>query len=84
MDENELERYRKYIDDLIIKLNKGDISKEFYEEEFDKYHDAEMKFGLLVPGNPLWDEIGKPLWDDVLDEYNSKYPPEAESNQGKD
>lgn len=79
MNEIELERYRKYIDDLIIKLNKGDISQEFYEAEFEKYYDAEMKFGLLVPGNPLWEEIGKPLWDDVLDEYNSNYPDETKN-----
>jgi hypothetical protein len=76
MNEAELERYRKYIDDLIVKKNKGDISEEFYEQEFDKYYEAEKKFGLLVPGSPFWDEM--------LDEYNQKYPPETDVNQGKD
>jgi hypothetical protein len=63
MNGEELTRRRDYIDELGRKLERGDISQEFYDEAFEEQYEIEKKYGLLKPGS--W------LWDEMLDDLNS-------------
>ena len=68
MSDEELTRRRDHIDELARKLERGDISQEFYDEAFNEQYEIEKKHGLLRPGS--W------LWDEMLDDLNA-------FNQGK-
>jgi hypothetical protein len=63
MNGEELTRRRDYIDELGRKLERGDITQEFYDEAFNEQYEIEKKYGLLRPGS--W------LWDEMLDDLNS-------------
>ena len=63
MNDEELTRRRDYIDELGRKLERGDITQEFYDEAFNEQYEIEKKYGLLKPGS--W------LWDEMLDDLNS-------------
>lgn len=67
MDEEELTRRRDHIDELARRLERGDITQEFYDEAFAEQYEIEKKYGLLKPGSWLWDS----MLDD-LNEYNLK------------
>ena len=57
MNGEELTRRRDYIDELGRKLERGDITQEFYDEAFNEQYEIEKKYGLLKPGSWLWDEM---------------------------
>jgi predicted RNA-binding protein associated with RNAse of E/G family len=59
----ELTRRRDHIDELARRLERGDITQEFYDEAFNEQYEIEKKYGLLVPGS--W------LWDSMLDDVNA-------------
>ena len=63
MTGEELTRRRNRIDELGRKLERGDITQEFYDEAFNEQYEIEKKYGLLKPGS--W------LWDEMLDDLNS-------------
>ncbi len=73
MNGEELTRRRDYIDELGRKLERGDITQEFYDEAFNEQYEIEKKYGLLRPGSWLWDE----MLDD-LNTYNLKKTQEAQ------
>jgi hypothetical protein len=73
MDEEEITRRRDRIDELARRLERGDITQEFYDKAFREQYEIEKKYGLLVPG--IW------LWDSMLDDlnaYNLKKSQEAQ------
>ena len=72
MEEEELTRRRDHIDELALRLKRGDITKEFYDNAFMDYYEIEKQFGVLMPGSWLWDE----MLDDLI-EYNKKNPKET-------
>lgn len=57
MSGEELTRRRDHIDELGRKLERGDITQEFYDEAFNEQYEIEKKYGLLRPGSWLWDEM---------------------------
>ena len=63
MDEEEITRRRDRIDELARRLERGDITQEFYDKAFNEQYEIEKKYGLLVPGS--W------LWDSMLDDVNA-------------
>ena len=67
MTDEELTRRRDRIDELARRLERGDITQEFYDEAFKEQYEIEKKYGLLVPGSWLWDE----MLDD-LNDFNLK------------
>lgn len=73
MDEEELTRRRDHIDELARRLERGDITQEFYDKAFEEQYEIEKKYGLLKPGSWLWDS----MLDD-LNEYNLKKTKEAQ------
>ena len=73
MDEVELTRRRDHIDELARRLERGDITQEFYDKAFKEQYENEQKYGLLKPGSWLWDS----MLDD-LNEYNLKKSKEAQ------
>lgn len=62
MDDEELTRRRDHIDELARRLERGDITQEFYDKAFKEQYAIEQKYGLLKPGS--W------LWDSMLDDLN--------------
>lgn len=73
MDDEELTRRRDHIDELARRLERGDITQEFYDKAFKEQYAIEQKYGLLKPGSWLWDS----MLDD-LNEYNLKQSKEAQ------
>lgn len=73
MDDEELTRRRDHIDELARRLERGDITQEFYDKAFKEQYAIEQKYGLLKPGSWLWDS----MLDD-LNEYNLKKSKEAQ------
>ena len=73
MDDEELTRRRDHIDELARRLERGDITQEFYDKAFKEQYAIEQKYGLLKPGSWLWDS----MLDD-LNEYNLKKTKEAQ------
>jgi hypothetical protein len=69
----ELTRRRDRIDELARRLERGDITQEFYDKAFKEQYEIEKKYGLLVPGSWLWDS----MLDD-LNAYNLKKSQEAQ------
>ncbi len=69
----ELTRRRDRIDELARRLERGDITQEFYDKAFREQYEIEKKYGLLVPGSWLWDS----MLDD-LNDYNLKKSQEAQ------
>lgn len=67
MNDQELTRRRDHIDELARRLERGDITQEFYDTDFNEQYEIEQKYGLLKPGSWLWDE----MLDDLI-EYNKK------------
>jgi hypothetical protein len=63
MSGEELTRRRDRIDELALRLKRGDITQEFYDEAFNEQYEIEKKYGLLKPGS--W------LWDSMLDDLNA-------------
>jgi hypothetical protein len=57
MTGEELTRRRDRIDELARKLERGDITQEFYDNAFNEQYEIEKKYGLLKPGSWLWDEM---------------------------
>jgi predicted RNA-binding protein associated with RNAse of E/G family len=72
MNEAELNRRRDHIDELARRLERGDITQEFYDQAFNEQYEIEKKYGLLKPGSWLWDE----MLDD-LNAYKLKNSPES-------
>ena len=72
MSGEELTRRRDRIDELARRLERGDITQEFYDNAFNEQYEIEKKYGLLIPGSWLWDS----MLDD-LNEYNLKKSQEA-------
>ena len=72
MTGKELTRRRDHIDELARRLERGDITKEFYDKAFREQYEIEKKYGLLVPGSWLWDS----MLDDLI-AFNSKKSKEA-------
>ena len=73
MNGEELTRRRDRIDELARRLERGDITQEFYDKAFREQYEIEKKYGLLMPGSWLWDS----MLDD-LNEYNLKKSKEAQ------
>ena len=73
MDDAELTRRRDHIDELARRLERGDITQEFYDKAFKEQYAIEQKYGLLKPGSWLWDS----MLDD-LNEYNLKKSKKAQ------
>ena len=73
MNGEELTRRRDRIDELARRLERGDITQEFYDEAFKEQYEIEKKYGLLVPGSWLWDS----MLDD-LNDFNLKKLKEAQ------
>jgi hypothetical protein len=73
MDDEELTRRRDHIDELARRLERGDITQEFYDEAFNEQYEIEKKYGLLKPGSWLWNE----MLDD-LNTYSLKKTQEAQ------
>ena len=73
MTGEELTRRRDRIDELARRLERGDITQEFYEKAFNEQYEIEKKYGLLKPGSWLWDS----MLDD-LNDFNLKKPQEAQ------
>jgi len=73
MNEEELTRRRDHIDELARRLERGDITQEFYDKAFKEQYEIEKKYGLLVPGSWLCDS----MLDD-LNAYNLKKSQEAQ------
>ena len=73
MNDEELTRRRDYIDELARRLERGDITQEFYDEAFAEQYEIEKQYGLLKPGSWLWDS----MLDD-LNEYNLKKSKKAQ------
>jgi hypothetical protein len=73
MTGEELTRRRDRIDELARRLERGDITQEFYDEAFKEQYEIEKKYGLLVPGSWLWDS----MLDD-LNDFNLKKLKEAQ------
>lgn len=69
MDDKELTRRRDHIDEMARRLERGDVTQEFYDKAFDEQYEIEKQFGLLKPGSWLWDE----MLDD-LNAFNLKKP----------
>lgn len=63
MSGEELTRRRDRIDELTRRLERGDITQEFYDNAFNEQYEIEKKYGLLKPGS--W------LWDSMLDDFNN-------------
>jgi|LauGreSuBDMM15SN_2_FD.fasta_scaffold476093_2 hypothetical protein len=57
MTGEELTRRRDRIDELARRLERGDITQEFYDNAFNEQYEIEKKYGLLKPGSWLWDEM---------------------------
>ena len=68
----ELTRRRDHIDELARRLERGDLTQEFYDKAFREQYEIEKKYGLLKPGSWLWDS----MLDD-LNAYNLKKSQEA-------
>ena len=73
MTGEELTRRRDRIDELARRLERGDITQEFYDTAFNEQYEIEKKYGLLMPGSWLWDS----MLDD-LNEYNLKKSKKAQ------
>jgi len=73
MDEEELTRRRDHIDELARRLERGDITQEFYDTAFNEQYEIEKQYGLLKPGSWLWDSML-----DELNDYNRKKFKEAQ------
>ena len=73
MNDEELTRRRDHIDELARRLERGEITQEFYDKAFNEQYAIEQKYGLLKPGSWLWDS----MLDD-LNEYNLKKSKEAQ------
>lgn len=67
MNDEELTSRRDHVDELARRLERGDITQEFYDKAFKEQYVIEQKYGLLKPGSWLWDE----MLDDLI-EYNKK------------
>jgi hypothetical protein len=63
MSGEELTRRRDRIDELALRLERGDITQEFYDNAFNEQYEIEKKYGLLKPSS--W------LWDSMLDDFNN-------------
>jgi predicted RNA-binding protein associated with RNAse of E/G family len=63
MNDEELTRRRDHIDELARRLERGDVTQEFYDKAFNEQYEIEKQFGLLKPGS--W------LWDSMLDDVNA-------------
>jgi len=70
----ELTRRRDRIDELARRLERGDITQEFYDKAFKEQYEIEKKYGLLVPGS--W------LWDSMLDDLNAYNLKKSQESQG--
>ena len=73
MTGEELTRRRDRIDELARRLERGDITQEFYDNAFNEQYEIEKKYGLLKPGSWLWDS----MLDD-LNAYNLKKSKESQ------
>ena len=73
MVSEEITRRRDRIDELARRLERGDITQEFYDNAFREQYESEKKYGLLKPGSWLWDS----MLDDV-NVYNLKKSQEAQ------
>ena len=73
MDDEELTRRRDHIDELARRLERGDITQEFYDKAFAEQYEIEKQYGLLKPGSWLWDS----MLDD-LNDYNLKKSKEVQ------
>jgi len=73
MNGEELTRRRDRIDELARRLERGDITQEFYDNAFREQYEIEKRYGLLMPGSWLWDS----MLDDV-NVYNLKKSQEAQ------
>jgi hypothetical protein len=58
---------------LARRLERGDITQEFYDNAFREQYEIEKRYGLLMPGSWLWDS----MLDDV-NVYNLKKSQEAQ------
>jgi len=67
MNDKELTRRRDYIDELARRLERGDITQEFYDKAWDEQYEIEKDYGLLRPESWFWNEI----LDDLI-EYSKK------------
>jgi len=72
MNDEELTRRRDHIDELARRLERGDITQEFYDTAFNEQYEIEKKYGLLKPDSWLWDSML-----DELIEYNKKNSKQA-------
>jgi len=72
MDEKELTRRRDYMDELARRLERGDITQEFYDQAWDEQYEIEKNYGLLRPESWFWNEI----LDDLI-YYNKKNSKQA-------
>jgi hypothetical protein len=68
MSAEELTRRRDRIDELARRLERGDITQEFYDNAFNEQYEIEKKYGLLKPGSWLWDE----MLDDLIASKSKK------------
>ena len=59
MNGEELTRRRDRIDELARRLERGDITQEFYDNAFREQYEIEKKYGLLVPGGTVHKSGGK-------------------------
>ncbi len=75
MSGEELTRRRDYIDELGRRLQRGDITQEFYDAAWKQQVEIEKKYGLLKPGSWLWDS----MLDD-LNDYNLKKSQQVQDN----
>jgi len=73
MNGEELTRRRERIDELARRLERADITQDFYDTAFNEQYEIKKKFGLLKPGSWLWDS----MLDDV-NAYNLKKSQEAQ------
>jgi len=79
MNEKELSRRRDCIDELARRLERGDITQEFYDKAWDEQYEIEKNYGLLRPESWFWNEI----LDDLI-EYNKKILKAEELSRVKD
>jgi hypothetical protein len=73
MTGEELTRRRDRIDELARRLERGDITQEFYDNAFNEQYEIEKKYGLLKPGS--W------LWDSMLDDVNASKLKKSQESQ---
>ena len=74
MSGEELTRRRDHIDELGRRLERGEITQEFYDKAFNEQYEIEKKYGLLKPGS--W------LWDEMLDDLNAYKLKNSQESQG--